>query len=357
MVLPDPRPEGWDLVTVIWLLTPWAFLLFLVGCTSAPPTAQPTALERFEFNRPQMGAPFRIVLYAAAETNAQAAVQAAFERVSALNRVLSDYDPDSELNLVCHNTSLGQPAAVSFDLWLMLERSQHLSRQSEGAFDATIGPIVNLWRRSRRRLELPPADLLAEARARVGWQYLRLDPRQRTVTFLRPDMRLDFGGIAKGYATDEALATLRHHGISHALVAAAGDVTAGEAPPGQVGWRVEIGATDHTHAPPPRVVWLRNGSVSTSGDIFQRLEIGGRRYSHIVDPRTGIGLTDHSLVTVLARDGSTADSLATAVSVLGPEEGLRLVERTSGAAAQILRAAGDGLEIHESRRLHGWVEP
>jgi thiamine biosynthesis lipoprotein len=302
-----------------------------------------------------MGVPFRIVLYSANETNAQAAAQAAFDRVAALNQVLSDYDPDSELNQVCHNTAPGQPAPVSPDLWLMLERSHNLSRRSDGAFDATIGPLVNLWRRSRRRLELPPADLLQEARARVGWQHLQLDPRRRTVTFLRPDMRLDFGGIAKGYAADEALAVLRRHGIPHALVAAAGDVTAGEPPPGQTGWRVEIGAADHPQALPPRIVWLQNGSVSTSGDIFQRLEIGGRRYSHIVDPRTGIGLTDHSLVTILAGDGTTADSLATAVSVLGPQDGLKLVEKTSGAAALILRAAGDRLETHESRRLRQWI--
>ncbi len=347
-----PMPPLLRLLTGLTLLT---FLPGIVGCTSPRPAPPVTTLERFEFNRPQMGVPFRIVLHAATETNAQTAAQAAYDRVAALNQVLSDYDPDSELNLVCHNTPPGQPAPVSPDLWLMLERSQSLARHTDGAFDATIGPLVNLWRRSRRRLELPPADLLQEARARVGWQNLRLNPRRHTVTFLRPDMRLDFGGIAKGYAADEALAVLRSHGISHALVAAAGDVTAGEAPPGQPGWRVEIGAADHPQAPAPRVVWLRNGSVSTSGDIFQRLEIGGRRYSHIVDPRTGIGLTDHSLVTILAKDGTTADSLATAVSVLGPEAGLKLVQRTPGAAALILRAAGDRLETHESRRLSQWI--
>ena len=356
---PPGFPGSWP--PLLRLLTGLALLALLpgfLGCTSTRPPSPATTLERFEFTRPQMGVPFRIVLYSANETNAQAAAQAALDRVAALNQVLSDYDPDSELNLVCHNTAPGQPAPVSPDLWLMLERSQNLSRRSDGAFDATIGPLVNLWRRSRRRLELPPADLLQEARARVGWQHLQLDPRRRTVTFLRPDMRLDFGGIAKGYAADEALAVLRCHGIPHALVAAAGDVTAGEPPPGQTGWRVEIGAADHPQAPPPRVVMLRNGSVSTSGDIFQRLEIGGRRYSHIVDPRTGIGLTDHSLVTILARDGTTADSLATAVSVLGPQDGLKLVEKTPGAAALILRAAGDAgdrLETHESRRLSQWI--
>ena len=132
-------------------------------------------------------------------------------------------------------------------------------------------------------------------------------------------------------------------------------MTAADPPPEKAGWRVEIGAADVTNAPPPRIVWLRNASASTSGDIFQRLEIEGRRYSHIVDPRTGIGLTDHSLVTILARDGTTADSLATAVSVLGPEKGVELVDRTPGAAALILRAEGGRIETRESRRLHRWT--
>lgn len=327
--------------------------LGIVGCASRPPHGTP--LERFEFTQPQMGVPFRFVLYAASESSAQTAANAAFQRVAELNRILSDYDPDSELNQVCHKTPPGQAASVSPDLWFMLDRSVALSRRSDGAFDATIGPVVHLWRRARRRAELPPADLLAEARARVGWNHLQLDARHRTVTFLRPDMRLDLGGIAKGYAADEALSVLRRHGITQALVAAAGDVTAADPPPEKAGWRVEIGAADVTNAPPPRIVWLRNASASTSGDIFQRLEIEGRRYSHIVDPRTGIGLTDHSLVTILARDGTTADSLATAVSVLGPEKGVELVDRTPGAAALILRAEGGRIETRESRRLHRWT--
>ena len=164
-------------------------------------------------------------------------------------------------------------------------------------------------------------------------------------------MRLDFGGIAKGYAADEALAVLRQHGIRSALVAAAGDIAVADPPPGQAGWRVEVGAIDVTHAPPPRTLWLRRSAVATSGDVFQRLEIGGRRYSHILDPRTGIGLTDHSLVTVVARDATTADSLATAVSVLGPEAGLRLIERTAGASALILRVPEGRIEVTESRHF------
>lgn len=302
-----------------------------------------------------MGVPFRIVVYAPGENLARTASQAAFDRVAQLNAILSDYDSDSELNRVCHNTPPHQPAPVSPDLWFMLEKSRELSRRTDGAFDVTLGPLINLWRRSRRRGELPPTHLLDEARARVGWRHLHLDSRHRTVTFLRPDMRLDFGGIAKGYAADEALAVLRSHGLANALVAAAGDVTVGDPPPGEPGWRVEIGSTDATNAPPARVVQLKNAAVSTSGDIFQRLEIDGRRYSHIVDPNTGIGLTHQTLVTVIAGNGTTADSLATAASVLGPNPGMTLIEQTPGAAALFLQPNGDRVEALESRRLRRWI--
>ncbi len=352
-----PRPDLRRVLAGLALL----LSALVVGCSSSPGhsagTLRSPALERLEFNRPQMGVPFRIVVFGPPDQPdaTTAAVDAAYARIAELNALLSDYDPDSELSRVCHDTPVGQAASVGTELWFMLERSQALAARTQGAFDITVGPMVNLWRRARRRVELPPEHLLAEARTRVGWEKLLLDPTARTVTFLAPSMRLDLGGIAKGYAADEALRVLSTRGFPQALVAAAGDITAGEPPPGQPGWRVEIGAIDLTNAPPPRQVWLRQASLATSGDLFQRLEIGGRRYSHIVDPRTGIGLTDHSLVTVLARDGTTADSLATAVSVLGPREGLALVEDTPGAAAMILRANGSAIETSESRRFHRWL--
>lgn len=337
-----------------WLL---AGLMFVVAGCASREVSRDAALQRFEFVRPQMGVPFRIVVYAPAETAAAEGAEAAFARVAQLNAILSDYDPDSEMNRVCHDTPVGQAVRVSPELWTMLERSTDIARRSDGAFDVTIGPLVNLWRRARRHAELPPEALLAEARPRVGWEKLRLDSRARTVAFGVAGMRLDFGGIAKGYAADEAVRVLHERGLNRVLVAAAGDIVAGEAPPGEAGWRVEAGGSDATNAPPPRILRLRHAAVSTSGDLFQRLEIGGRRYSHIVDPRTGIGLTDRSLVTVVARDGTTSDSVSTAVSVLGPERGLRMVEAMPGVAALILRVPDGkaGIEVRASRRFARWV--
>jgi len=298
-----------------------------------------------------MGLPFRIVVYARDKPTAEAAARAAFNRIKQLNDILSDYEDDSELSRLSRTAGSGQALKVSEELWLVLKRAQKLAEQTDGAFDVTVGPVVSLWRKARREKKLPEAARLAQALQAVGHKKLRLDSRRHTVQLLAPHMRLDLGAIAKGYAADEALKVLRRRGITRALVAGGGDMALGDPPPGKKGWRIEIAPLDTTNAPPARFVLVANAGLATSGDLFQHAEIGGKRYSHIVDPRTGIALTDHSLVTVIAPDAITADSLATAVSVLGPERGKKLIENTKGAAVQIVRQPGDTIEVTESSRF------
>jgi FAD:protein FMN transferase len=320
--------------------------MVLTGCATTP--RQP--LHRFEFLQPQMGVPFRVVLYATNEAHAKMASEAAFGRVKELNDKLSDYDLESELSKLSRKSGEARPVKVSDDLWRVLATAQHWARKSDGALDVTVGPVVNLWRHARRLQQFPRADRLAEARARVGYTNLVLDPRTKTALLRVPEMRLDLGGIAKGFAADEAVKVLRAHGIQSSLVAAAGDIALGDAPPGQRGWKVEIPSLDVTNAPSARFVTIANAGVSTAGDVFQRLELNGTRYSHIVDPRTGIGLTDHSLVTVIARDAMTSDALETVVSVLGPKKGLALIKKTPGTAVRIMRKPGETIEVVEYPR-------
>ena len=306
------------------------------------------SLERFVFEKAEIGVPFRITLHAADEATARAASDAAFARVELLNAILSDYDSDSELSRLSRTSGQGDAVPVGEDLWRVLVCAQRMAERTDGAFDITVGPLVNVWRRARRKHELPSPELIAELRQRVGYKHLRLDPGQKTAELLVPEMRLDVGGIAKGYAVDEAIKVLKKRGIQSALVAASGDLAASEAPPGKPGWRIEVTPLDAPDAPPPRIVWLRNSAVSTSGDTFQRVEINGVRYSHIVDPHTGIGLTDHSLVTVLGPDCTTTDSLETTISVLGPKRGLQLIAETPGTAVHIVRKPGKRIEVHDS---------
>jgi len=306
-------------------------------------------LRRFEFTQVQMGVPFRFVLYAQSERNATLAADAAFARVEQLNGVMSDYDEHSELSRLSATGGSGRAVPLSEDLWLVLSRSQDLARRSDGAFDVTVGPLVRLWRRARRTKKIPSNERLAEARQAVGYEYLELDREHRTATLLRPDMRLDLGGIAKGYAVDEALAVLRNKGVTRALVDGGGDIAVGDAPPNEAGWRIGI-APSEAKAPPSAFLTLKNQAVATSGDAWQHVVIDGKRYSHIVDPRTGLGLTDRSSVTVVGPNCITVDGLASAVSVMGAEAGIALVESTPDVAAFVVRNVNGEPETHASRR-------
>lgn len=285
----------------------------LAGCASHkfPPQG------RYEFTAVHMAIPFRIVLYAPDGTTATNAADAAWKRIADLNSILSDYDPDSELSRLGSSSPHSTPVPTSAELARVVQVATRVSAASDGAFDLSVGPLTQLWRRSRRQRQLPEADKLAAARAAVGWQFIM--QTSAGVRLAKPGMRLDAGGIAKGYALDEATRILRAHGIRSSMVAGAGDIVVTEPPPGESGWKIEVGRLDTPDAPAPRQVLLRNASLCTSGDLFQFVEINGIRYSHIVDPRTGLGLTDHSLVTVIGPDGITTDALSTALSVAGPD--------------------------------------
>jgi len=321
--------------------------LLLAAVPTGP--SDSAGLARFEFTGTEMAVPIRIVLYAPDEPTATAAAKAAFERIGRLNRVMSDYDPTSEVRRLCDTAGEGKPVAVSDDLWRVLVASQGFSRQTQGAFDVTVGPVVRLWRRARRRYQLPDPQRLAEARQLVGYHLIELDPEHRTVRLRKEGMRIDLGGVAKGFAAQEALKTLQSRSIDRALIDAGGDIVVGQPPPGRRGWMIGVAALE-PNGPPTRYFWLSNAAVATSGDTWQFVEIAGRRYSHIIDPRTGMALTEHMNVTVIAPDGMTADALASGVSVLGPTEGLELIDRLPGTAALILREKEGKLETLESQR-------
>lgn len=314
-------------------------------------------MHRYEYRRPEMGVPFRLVLFAPDVATANRAADAAFNCVQQLNDILSDYEADSELSRLSRSSGQGLEVPVSPELWFVLSRAEKLAQESNGAFDMTVGPCVVLWRRARRQLQLPDPARLEQARKSVGYQQVRLNPRRHSAQLLVPNMRLDPGGIGKGYAIDEALRILKTYGIRSALVEGGGDVIVGDPPPGRPAWRVELSSVDATNAPASRFLLLKRAAISTSGDLYQRLEIEGKRYSHIVDPRTGIGLTDHSVVNVIAPDGITADSLTKVVSVLGPEKGLKFIEQKRGVAARTMREMNGRVEIRESRGFVKFYEP
>ncbi|MFZ2643991.1 MAG: FAD:protein FMN transferase [Verrucomicrobiia bacterium] len=326
-----------------------SFSVLLLVLLCAAPTAA-LALERYEFSRPQMGMRFQIVLYAADEKTAEEAANAAFRRIKEINTIMSDYEPDSELSRLSRTSGSGQAVPLSERLWFVLSQAQEFSRRSDGAFDVTVGPCVWLWRKARREHRLPDPATLAEAMRAVGYKNVQLDPERHTAKLLAPNMRLDLGAIAKGYAVSEAVTVLRGRGIASALVVGGGNMTMSDPPPGKAGWRIAIPTLNSpdTTEEKTRYVLLSRMALSTSGDFFQFLEIGGKHYSHIVDPRTGIGLTDHRQVVVIASDGITADGLSTCVGVLGPKAGMEMITSTPGAEVLITQKPGDKVETFES---------
>lgn len=307
---------------------------------------------RVSETRRVMGVPWTITLYARSEAVGRAAAAAAFAEVERLEGILSDYDETSELSRLSAAAPTAAPLAVSDDLWRTLERSVAIRDATGGAFDPTVGPLTRLWRQSRRSGELPRPDKLAAALTAVGPEKLVLDRERRAVKLMAAGMRLDLGGIGMGYAIDCALEVLRKRSIAAAMVDASGDIGVSGPPPGTSGWRVEVAPLDPTAAGATRqTLVLANAAVTTSGDARQGVEIAGVRFSHIVDPRTGIGVVGPTAVTVIAADCATADALATAASVLGPEEGLRAVERERGAAARFVWL---GSEVPREARSSCW---
>lgn len=311
----------------------------LVGCATLPQQK----LERFEYSQAQMGLDFRITIYAPDESVAESAAKDAYARIAQLNAILSDYDSDSELSKLSRTSGTDTWQPISPDLWRVLEAGQILAQRSNGAFDLTIGPSVNLWRRARRQHQLPTANLLEEMRERVGYQNLLLDSVHHTAKLTQPNMRLDAGGIAKGFALDEALKVLGDHGLTRAMIHAGGDMTFGDPPPDRAHW--EIALPNFVNAGPAPVVELKNCALATSGDLNQFVEIDGARYSHIVDPRTGIGLTNRSLVHVIAPHAMTSDSLSTVISVLGPVNGTALLKHYPGTSCQITVGIGSDAKM------------
>lgn len=307
-------------------------------------------LQPYEAVEPHMGTLFRIKLYAADQQQAQRAFRAAFDRIAALDDILSDYKPDSELNRLCRD-GVHRPTTVSSDLFRVISASQKLSEESGGAFDITLGPVTHLWRAARKANRLSDSEAIQEAHARCGFRKLHIDPAQHTVKLDQENMQLDVGGIAKGYAADEALAVLSNLGIRSALIAASGDLAFSDAPPGETGWKIGIDSFDSAEMPFTRVLRLANGAVSTSGATEQHLDANGARYSHIIDPKTAKGLTRPITVTVIARHGIDSDGMSTAVSVLGVEKGLAFIERRPGVAALIVTGERGALRVIESSRL------
>lgn len=330
------------------------FALVILNAAHAFADATP---QRFEYEHLQMGTWFRLVIYAADPESARGAATTAFARVDALNGSMSDYLDHSELSQLTAPANVGALVPISDDLSCVLRHARPIECQSGGALDLTVGPLTRLWRQGCER-GIPPDDGdIREAMRAVGYEKLRLDPKRHSATPLVPNMRLDLGAIAKGYAADCAMEACRNRGLTRVLVNAGGEVVIGDPPPDQEGWLIGLPKATGD-GPPDECLVIAHAAVSTSGDQNQFLAHGGKRYSHVIDPRTGTAVTHGCTVTVVisnsAADGLMADALATAVNVLGPIHGPEFLRRFGIAGARIIRPGSFGSDIIRTPGFLKW---
>jgi len=312
-----------------------AAVAVLGGCQRPPGPA------RASHAREIMGTLAEVTAVAADRMTADAAVAAGYARLEDVNRLMSDYVADSEVGRL-NSLPAGTPIAVSPETLHCLQRALEICRASGGTFDATCRPLVRLWKQAAAEGRLPSADELRQARALVGPDRIAIDAERRCVWRVADGVQVDLGGIAKGYALDLAAEAMRGAGASGALVNVGGDVRAvgrdADGRPWQVG--VKHPFQDGLFA----VLSLTDRAVATSGVQQRFYEIGGRRYSHIIDPRSGWPAEQSPSVTVIAADGLTADAWATAFSVLSVEEGRGLIEAGGAPGVEVLWISGSAEE-------------
>jgi thiamine biosynthesis lipoprotein len=304
-------------------------------------------LVRHEANRMSMGSTYAIVAYGPQEAAVAAAAEAALDEVDRLDRLMSHYKPDSALSRLNREAAKG-PVRVDGELFAFLAECLRYSRQSEGAFDVTVGPLMKAWGFFRGEGRLPAEGELAEVKQRVGYRHVVLDATHQTIRFDRPGVELDLGGIAKGYAVDRAIEVLRQHGIAAALVSAGGSTIYGMgAPPGQRAWEVTV--QDPVHASRTALtVPLRDRALSVSGSYEKSFEVDGVRYSHIMDPRTARPVPGLLSVAVVTATGTAGDALDDGLFVQGPEKGRQYLRRHGPAETEawfFLPESGDAWKM------------
>ncbi len=294
-------------------------------------------LKRVEAQRPLMGTLFKITTYTTDPEKTNILLDTALDLAQDFAEKATDYAPESELNQL-PKPPIKIPKKVSSNLFEVLNLAHQISAKTNGLFDPTYGPLTHLWRRSRDQSSIPSAVEIAQAQSRCGIEKITLNPKSQTITFHHPNMQLDLGGIAKGFAADLIFEFLKKNEHPISLVAAGGDLRLGDPPPEKDGWITELRSF---RLAPSQIIELKNCAISTSGDLFQKFRHNGKTYSHIISPKTGLGLTESRSASVIHSRASYTDPLATAACL--SKNPKTLAEKFPNASLRIL---------YKDRRTH-----
>lgn len=326
-------------------------LLFFTGLKKVD-----AQLQRFQFMQPKMGSPFHLVMYAGDSAVAAQYATQAFALIDSLNHIFSDYDSTSELSRLSATAGKDSFVQVSPQMYDLLLQSKRAAKESNKTFDVTIGPLSRLWRRSRREKVFPSAADITSTKALTGMKKLVLDTAAKKVKLLQKGMLLDAGGIGKGYIAQQVVLFLSAKGIQNVLADAGGDIVCSNPPPGKAGWNIAVNVPGQTNDLLQKTLRIKNGAVATSGDVYQFTEHKGKRYAHIINPKTGYGVTFQRNVTVIAGDGATADWLATACSILPLRRAKKLANR-KGAALLVTQMKKNGLRHWATQSFNQYWAP
>jgi len=313
-------------------------ILFITAVWMASVTGIYAQPKRYHFVQDKMGSPFHLIFYHTDSVAAARMGEQCFQLVDSFNHIFSDYDATSELSQINRN-AYTQTVTVSPLMQDMLCRSIQAANLSKGIFDISLGRVSQVWRQARKLKQVPTDTAIQRASKQSGIRWVQYQCSSNQIRFRKPELLLDFGGIAKGFVAQQVVDRLKSWGVVHALADAGGDMAATEAPPGKKGWQIAINRPEEKEALLENLLLIKNKAVATSGDSFQVLEADNLRYSHIINPHTGKGITNGKNVTVIAADGATADWLATACSILETDAALALAKKC-GAELLITQVIG-----------------
>ncbi len=319
------------------------FMLLILMVNNTLTAQKADSLKRYEYTYPGMGSLFRIVAYTGDSAALAKACRLAFNKIDSLNLILSDYLSYSEIMELSRTAGSGKFQPVSDDLFKVISLSKRWAERSDGTFDITIGAVTQLWRRAAFIEEYPEDNEIEKALEKVDYRLIKLDSSNQSVLLEKEGMMLDAGGIAKGYALDQVFQILNRHGFEQCLIDGAGDIRVGAPPPGKKGWPIAMEGLSGIDS----TLMLTHKAIATSGDLYRFIEVNGMRYSHIIDPETGYGLTVSRTVTVVADTGTEADVLASIFSVTGAVKGKELEENFPPCRVLIMEKRDDEIVSFE----------
>ena len=311
-------------------------------------------LKRFEFSENKMGSSFNIIFYHTDSAEAVTLAKKCFLIVDSTNNIFNDYSSESEVGKLALQKNITD-IKVSDELFSMIIRSKDAWERSGKAFDITIGTLSQLWRKAKKENRFPSEAEIKAAKDQTGFKNFIINERSKTISFKNPGIRLDFGGIVPGYSAQKVIDFLRTKDINMALVDASGDIVMSDAPHGKDGWTVGINLPGNQNEIWDKKLELKNFAVSTSGDVYRYTIHNGIKYSHIIDPQTGYGVTSQRNVTVITKYGADADWLATACSILPIKKALALAKKED-AAILIAILKDEKITIHKSKSFDKYFQ-